>query len=86
MAKHERDISRRWIKQLYEREEEVVVSAPLPSNDSDFGMESSELSDGAAARTTTVRPCVFGACRERESLVGYIDFFRELCFGHHGRV
>ena len=76
VPQHVRDIRRRLANNFAERGEQGVVSEPLPSNNSDFLMESSEASeDGAGTDENASTSCVRRVARRRQLRVLFNDFF-----------
>ena len=76
MPRHVRDIRRRLANNFDRRGELGVASEPLPSNDSDFLMESSEPSeDGAGRDENASTSCVQRVARKRQLPVRFNDFF-----------
>ena len=67
MPRHVRDIRRRLANNFDERGEQGIVSKPLPSNNSDFLMESIEASeDGAGTNENALTSGVRRVARKRQ--------------------
>ena len=76
VPRHVRDIRRRLANNFDERGEQGVVSEPLPSNNPDFLMESSEPSeDGVGTNDDALTSCVRRVARKKQLPVRFNDFF-----------